>query len=41
FFETLPGRDKPLGSPGGAKMSRLGVDTPLVASLPKQDARPA
>lgn len=39
FFDTLPGRDEPLGSPGGAaKMGPLGVDTPLVASLPKQDS---
>jgi NAD-dependent dihydropyrimidine dehydrogenase PreA subunit len=40
FFETLPGRDEALGSPGGAaKMGQLGVDTPLVASLPKQDSQ--
>jgi NAD-dependent dihydropyrimidine dehydrogenase PreA subunit len=32
FFEvTLPGRDGPLGSPGGAaKIGATGVDTPLV-----------
>lgn len=37
FAETLPGRDEPLGSPGGAaKVGPLGVDTPLVASLPPQ-----
>ena len=37
FFETLPGREEPLGSPGGAaKMGALGVDTPLVASNPPQ-----
>ena len=32
FFEvTLPGRDGPLGSPGGsAKVGATGVDTPLV-----------
>ncbi|MEB3969237.1 ferredoxin family protein [Mycobacterium ulcerans] len=36
FTETLPGRDGPLGSPGGAaKISRLGVDTPLVAGNPQ------
>jgi len=41
FFETLTGRDEPLGSPGGAaKVGPLGVDTPLVASLPKQDSQP-
>ncbi len=35
FSRTLPGRDAPLGSPGGAgKLGALGVDTPLVASLP-------
>jgi Fe-S-cluster-containing hydrogenase component 2 len=34
FFQlTLPGRDEPLGSPGGsAKVGVLGVDTPLVAA---------
>ncbi len=37
FSETLPGRDEPLGSPGGAsKLGRVGVDTPLVAALPHQ-----
>ena len=36
FSETLPGRDMPLGSPGGAtKVGALGVDTPLVAGLPR------
>jgi NAD-dependent dihydropyrimidine dehydrogenase PreA subunit len=35
FNETLPGRDAPLGSPGGAaKLGALGVDTPLVAGQP-------
>lgn len=36
FFTTvLPGRDEPLGSPGGASaVGRVGVDTPLVASMP-------
>ncbi|MFZ5850476.1 MAG: ferredoxin [Actinomycetota bacterium] len=34
FTETLPGRDAPLGSPGGAgPLGPLGVDTPLVAGL--------
>jgi NAD-dependent dihydropyrimidine dehydrogenase PreA subunit len=34
FFEvTLPGRDEPVGSPGGAAaVGPLGVDTELVAS---------
>src|SRR6476659_3620184 len=37
FSRTLPGLDAPLGSPGGAaKLGPLGVDTPLVASLPPQ-----
>ena len=37
FGEILPGRDGPLGSPGGAaKLGRVGVDTPLVAALPPQ-----
>jgi Ferredoxin len=36
FAETLPGRDEPLGSPGGAtKVGPLGVDTELVASHPE------
>jgi NAD-dependent dihydropyrimidine dehydrogenase PreA subunit len=35
FTETLPGRDEPLGSPGGAaRLGPVGVDTPFVASLP-------
>jgi NAD-dependent dihydropyrimidine dehydrogenase PreA subunit len=38
FSETLPGREKPLGSPGGAgKLGRIGVDTPLVRTLPPRD----
>ncbi|MBV8928972.1 MAG: ferredoxin family protein [Mycobacteriaceae bacterium] len=37
FTETLPGRDAPLGSPGGAALlGRLGVDTPLVAAMASQ-----
>lgn len=33
FHETLPGRDEPLGSPGGAAaVGPLDVDTPLVAA---------
>jgi hypothetical protein len=32
FVEPLPGRDGPLGSPGGAwHVGRVGVDTELVA----------
>src|SRR5487761_1168235 len=31
FAEALPGRDAPLGAPGGAhKVGPIGVDTPLV-----------
>jgi NAD-dependent dihydropyrimidine dehydrogenase PreA subunit len=31
FLEPLPGRDAPLGTPGGARIvGDLGVDTPLV-----------
>ncbi|HET7303999.1 MAG TPA: ferredoxin [Segeticoccus sp.] len=38
FSEVLPGRDEPLGSPGGAaKFGALGVDTQLVGSLPPQE----
>lgn len=34
FTEVLPGRDEPLGVPGGArKIGDLGVDTALVRSL--------
>jgi len=34
FVEILPGRDAPLGSPGGAtKVGKIGVDTELVAGL--------
>jgi hypothetical protein len=37
FFETLPGQDEPLGSPGGAaKLGVIDADTPLVAGLPPQ-----
>ena len=32
FVEVLPGREAPLGAPGGArKVGEVGVDTPLVA----------
>lgn len=37
FSETLPGRDAPLGSPGGAaELGRVGVDTPLIAAMPRR-----
>ena len=37
FTQTLPERSEPLDSPGGAaKISPVGVDTPLVASHPRQ-----
>ncbi len=37
FAEPLPGRDQPLGSPGGAAaLGRIGADTPFVAGLPPQ-----
>jgi len=36
FAEPLPGRDEPIGSPGGAaKLGVVGSDTPLVAALPR------
>ena len=35
FTETLPGRDEPLGAPGGArKVGEVGVDTSLVTDHP-------
>ncbi|MGH3663976.1 MAG: ferredoxin [Micromonosporaceae bacterium] len=35
FYQPLPGRDEPLGDPGGASsLGPIGVDTPLVAELP-------
>ncbi len=35
FTDVLPGRDAPLGDPGGAaKVGDLGVDTDLVATRP-------
>ncbi|GII96909.1 indolepyruvate ferredoxin oxidoreductase subunit alpha [Sinosporangium siamense] len=35
FRESLPGRDEPLGDPGGArKIGEVGADTPLVAGHP-------
>lgn len=39
FTEILSGRDRPLGAPGGAaKLGRIGVDTPLVAAMPRNDS---
>lgn len=39
FSQVLPGRDCPLGSPGGAAESGpVGVDTPLVAAMPHSAA---
>jgi NAD-dependent dihydropyrimidine dehydrogenase PreA subunit len=41
FDRILPGRDRPLGSPGGAtEFGRTGVDSPYVASRPRRQ-RPA
>ncbi len=41
FTETLPGRPEPLACPGGAaKLGRLGVNTPLVASQPQRPQQP-
>ncbi len=38
FSEVLPGRDEPIGSPGGAaKLGAFGVDTELVAARPPRD----
>jgi NAD-dependent dihydropyrimidine dehydrogenase PreA subunit len=35
FSEVLPGRDEPLGTPGGAEdLGPVGVDVPTVAALP-------
>ena len=37
FTEILPGRDAPLGTPGGAmKLGAVGADTLLIAALPPQ-----
>ncbi|HZC11421.1 MAG TPA: ferredoxin [Mycobacterium sp.] len=33
FTDVLPGRDEPLGTPGGAhKTGAIGIDTPMVAA---------
>ncbi|OBA87087.1 ferredoxin [Mycolicibacterium elephantis] len=37
FNDVLPGRDAPLGSPGGAtRLGPVGVDTPLIAAMPQR-----
>lgn len=41
FHRTLPGRNAPLGSPGGAAaVGPIGVDTPLVAAMTAQRPTP-
>lgn len=36
FTSVLPGRDAPLGDPGGAEaLGRVGIDTPAVAAMPR------
>jgi len=41
FNEPLPGREQPLGSPGGAaKLGVVGADTELVAAHPKRQTAP-
>ncbi|HET9080505.1 MAG TPA: ferredoxin [Trebonia sp.] len=41
FAEPLPGRDQPLGSPGGAaRLGPAGADTELVAIHPKRQTTP-
>lgn len=38
FYEPLPGRSEPIGSPGGAEdFGSTGVDTELVATIEEQD----
>lgn len=38
FSQVLPGRDAPLGTPGGSvDLGPLGVDTPMVAALPRRE----
>jgi len=37
FTQVLPGRDAPLGTPGGAAgVGPVGADTPMVAALPRR-----
>ena len=41
FTMVLPGRDQPLGNPGGsARLGPVGVDTPLIAAVPCRSGRP-
>jgi NAD-dependent dihydropyrimidine dehydrogenase PreA subunit len=38
FAEPLPGRDRPLGSPGGAgRLGPVGADTALVTARPRRE----
>jgi NAD-dependent dihydropyrimidine dehydrogenase PreA subunit len=38
FLEVLPGREAPLGSPGGSlKVGEIGVDTPRIAHFVKPE----
>lgn len=38
FSQVLPGRHAPLGTPGGSvDLGPLGVDTPMVAALPRRE----
>jgi NAD-dependent dihydropyrimidine dehydrogenase PreA subunit len=40
FTDVLPGRDDPLGSPGGAAvLGRVGVDTSLVSNFGREHCR--
>ncbi len=40
FTIVLPGRDQPLGNPGGAhRLGPVGVDTPLIASVACRSAQ--
>jgi NAD-dependent dihydropyrimidine dehydrogenase PreA subunit len=42
FDQPLPGRERPLGCPGGAtRVGRLGVDTPLIAAIPQSVGKSA
>lgn len=41
FTMVLPGRDEPLGNPGGAsRLGAVGVDTPLIAAVPCRSGQP-
>ena len=41
FHQTLPGRDAPLGSPGGSDtVGPIGVDTPLIAAMKTEGPAP-